>query len=88
MSWIQQGLMVLAAALALAVLAASPSQAVEQKWCAQYGRGGDGGRNCGFATFEQCRLTVSGIGGFCEINQFYTGPDKQTAPQRKKRTSR
>ena len=22
--------------------------------------------NCGFTTVEQCRLTVSGIGGFCE----------------------
>lgn len=88
MRWIQQGFMVLMAALtALAVWAPSPSQAAEQKWCAQYGPGGDGGRNCGFATFEQCRVTVSGIGGFCEINQFYTGPEQRPAPQRKKRTS-
>ena len=27
--------------------------------------------NCGFLTIEQCRATVSGIGGFCVINQFY-----------------
>jgi hypothetical protein len=42
------------------------------RWCAQYsgGRAG-GGTNCGFFTLEQCRATVSGIGGFCVINQFY-----------------
>jgi hypothetical protein len=42
------------------------------RWCAQYsgGRFG-GGTNCGFYTLEQCRATVSGIGGFCVINQFY-----------------
>jgi hypothetical protein len=27
--------------------------------------------NCGFLTLEQCRATVSGIGGFCVPNQFY-----------------
>jgi hypothetical protein len=30
-----------------------------------------GGTNCGFFTIEQCRATVSGIGGFCVPNQFY-----------------
>ena len=42
------------------------------RWCAQYsGRVGGGATNCGFFTLEQCRATVSGIGGFCVINQFY-----------------
>jgi hypothetical protein len=27
--------------------------------------------NCGFLTVEQCRATVSGMGGFCVPNQFY-----------------
>jgi Protein of unknown function (DUF3551) len=27
--------------------------------------------NCGFLTIDQCRATVSGIGGFCVPNQFY-----------------
>jgi len=40
-------------------------------WCAVYGGRGDGGTNCGFLTIEQCRATVSGIGGFCTPNQFY-----------------
>jgi hypothetical protein len=41
-------------------------------WCAVYSGGAEfGGSNCGFLTLEQCRATVSGIGGFCEPNQFY-----------------
>jgi hypothetical protein len=36
-------------------------------WCAHYGTG-FGGMNCGF--FEQCRATVSGVGGFCQANIF------------------
>jgi len=42
------------------------------RWCANYEAArGMGGQNCGFFTLEQCRATVSGIGGFCVINQFY-----------------
>lgn len=40
-------------------------------WCAVYGGRGGGGTNCGFRTWQQCMATVSGIGGFCEPNQFY-----------------
>jgi hypothetical protein len=43
-------------------------------WCAQYGGGmGGGGTNCGFSTLAQCQATVSGVGGFCVRNSFYTG---------------
>jgi hypothetical protein len=34
-------------------------------WCAHYGTGLEG-MNCGFYSFEQCRATVSGVGGFCQ----------------------
>jgi Protein of unknown function (DUF3551) len=55
---------------------AGPASADPYKWCAAYGgMGGGGGTNCGFLTLEQCRATVSGIGGSCEQNRFYTGPD-------------
>ncbi len=33
-------------------------------WCANYGGDASGSSNCGFLTLEQCRATVSGIGGF------------------------
>jgi len=62
-----------AAVLLAAAMAASPAAATEYPWCAQYGASGQGGRNCGFSTFRQCLATVSGIGGFCERNQFYQG---------------
>lgn len=66
---------------ALAVFVPGSSQADPYKWCAQYGR--DGGRNCGFLTFEQCLATISGIGGFCERNTFYTGPERPVRKPRK-----
>ena len=40
-------------------------------WCAVFSA--YAGRNRGFMTLEQCMATVSGIGGSCEPNQFYTG---------------
>jgi hypothetical protein len=43
-------------------------------WCAAYGGGQNGGgRNCGFVTYQQCMVTIRGMGGFCEPNLFYTG---------------
>ena len=63
----------LALFLALAATGGS-AQAQDYPWCAQYaGRGGAGGRNCGFTSFQQCEATVSGIGGVCERNTQYSG---------------
>jgi hypothetical protein len=65
------------AALALpAALAASSARAYERPydpypWCAVYSGDMGGASNCGFLTLQQCRATVSGVGGFCEPNQFY-----------------
>jgi len=92
MRFTRLAIIAMAALAAAATFGPSPGKAAEAKWCAQYGPGGDGPRNCGFHTFEQCMLTVSGIGGFCEINQFYTGPDqsysdKQFVPRRKKHSN-
>jgi hypothetical protein len=72
---------------ALAMLAfASPAAAIEYPWCAQYSGEDGGGRNCGFATIEQCMDTISGMGGFCEPNLFYKGAAERPAkPERKRR---
>ena len=44
------------------------------RWCADYAYGGLGGaKNCYFLTLEQCRATVSGVGGNCTPNPFFTG---------------
>lgn len=47
------------------------AEAQNYPWCAYYAGGVDGGVNCGFVTVEQCRATVSGIGGFCMPNTQY-----------------
>jgi Protein of unknown function (DUF3551) len=48
----------------------SAAAAVIYPWCAFYGRLGE---NCGFTTFQQCRATISGIGGYCGANPWYRG---------------
>ena len=57
-------------------------------WCAVYGGDAGGASNCGFTTIEQCRATVSGIGGSCEPNQFYTGDREPDRPRKRKTTKR
>jgi hypothetical protein len=46
------------------------AEAQNYPWCAHYGTGFDG-VNCGFTTYQQCMDTVSGIGGFCMLNNTY-----------------
>ena len=75
------------AAIASLPTLVTPARAeIEYPWCAQYsGDGdGDGGRNCGFSTLEQCRATVSGIGGSCEPNLFYPGSSSDTSQSKRK----
>ena len=65
--------------------AAPPHAEIYYPWCANYCCGG--GSNCGFSTIEQCRATISGIGGFCDPNPFYT-PRSQPASQLHKQDKR
>ena len=59
---------------------ASPASAIEYPWCAQYAGGpAGGGRNCAFVSYAQCMATSRGMGGFCEPNLFYTGPNDRPA---------
>jgi hypothetical protein len=51
---------------ALAALALSSMQArADGAWCSYYVQGGT---NCGFYSYEQCRANISGIGGSCQPN--------------------
>jgi len=63
---------------------AAPTQAQIYLWCAVYSGGMGGGTNCGFSTLAQCRVTVSGVGGFCDPNPFYTGPAESRAVRKRK----
>ena len=59
---------------------------IEYPWCAQYTGGEEGGgRNCGFSTLEQCRATISGIGGSCEPNLFYPRSANDISQSKRKR---
>jgi len=65
--------MIRLALVALAVAAAamiptSPSIAeAHRPWCADYGHG----VNCGFSTYEQCKMTASGTNTWCVQNPWY-----------------
>lgn len=61
--------------LAVALLAgigglSTHAQAQNYPWCAVLDMG-DWVSNCGFVTEQQCRTSVSGIGGFCMPNTTY-----------------
>ena len=79
------GLVIAVGSVISLFLMAGPAAADPYKWCAVYRIGGT---NCGFTTIEQCRASVSGVGGTCEPNQFYTGPDKTTAQRSQKQAQR
>ena len=78
---------VLASILMPVAFAQTPASAYEMPydpypWCAVYGGDAGGASNCGFLTIQQCRETISGMGGFCEPNQFYN-PHPATSRARK-----
>jgi hypothetical protein len=60
----------------------SRAEAESYPWCAVYD-GGDTSNNCGFVTVEQCRVTVSGIGGICEPNTQYQPTNSLQHPPRR-----
>jgi hypothetical protein len=56
-------------------------EAQNYPWCAVYDMG-DSSNNCGFVTRDQCMATVSGIGGFCQQNDWYHPPGGATSRHR------
>ncbi|MEZ5890779.1 MAG: DUF3551 domain-containing protein [Xanthobacteraceae bacterium] len=64
----------LAAVTAAFALDAAPARAEGYQvypWCAYYNTN-SGGSNCYFSTFEQCQAAISGVGGMCSQNPWYT----------------
>jgi hypothetical protein len=60
--------------LTLAIVAmGTPAQAQNYPWCAFY-TGPFSATNCGFATYQQCLATISGVGGYCQPNTMYRPP--------------
>jgi hypothetical protein len=57
-----------------AVAFVSHAEAQNYPWCALYMGPNAGATNCGFSTFQQCMTNVSGIGGFCQLNNLFVPP--------------
>jgi hypothetical protein len=69
----------LGVAISVAGLAAR-AEAQNYPWCAIYDVG-DAAYNCGFVSYEQCRASVSGIGGTCMLNTTYN-PNATATPRK------
>jgi len=57
-------------------------------WCLDYSGDDSFTTNCGFSTYQQCRATASGAGGFCYENPWYYAAmprGDEPPPPRKKR---
>jgi hypothetical protein len=78
----------LTASLTIAALfAAAPASAqtaYDYPWCGIYtsSQGAGGAQSCYFATYEQCRATMSGLGN-CTQSPYYRGPSEP--PRRRAR---
>ncbi len=83
MRWMCLSTIVLAT-IAAAMMTTSAAHADPYKWCAVYGGREYTATNCGFVTYQQCLNTISGIGGHCEPNQFYTGPVAHSRKSKKR----
>jgi hypothetical protein len=68
-----RAILALGAIAALGALDAAHVATAQGAWCADYS--GRGGSNCGFYTLEQCRATVSGVGGTCSPSPYVTRSD-------------
>jgi hypothetical protein len=54
--------------------AATPARAQNYPWCEYLGGADEGGRNCGFTTYQQCMASAFGNGGDCQLNPQYEPP--------------
>jgi Protein of unknown function (DUF3551) len=62
---------VIAAALLGEMQISSAQSPYSYPWCAIYGRRGGGAMSCYYTSWEQCRITMLGIGGNCIQSPYY-----------------
>jgi Protein of unknown function (DUF3551) len=75
-------LFLIAAALLGEIQAASAQSPTSYPWCSRYtGRGMGGVTSCYFTSYEQCRTTVLGIGGYCFRSPYYHSAPAKATPQ-------
>jgi hypothetical protein len=74
-------LFLLAAALLGEIPAASAQSAASYPWCAKYYKEG-APTSCYFTSYQQCKTTLSGIGGYCFESPYYHAPSTRAAKRR------
>ena len=65
-----------AVAALTALVSTSVGARADGPWCSYYVQGG---RNCGFYSYQQCQANISGIGGSCAPNPAYATPSNSRA---------
>jgi hypothetical protein len=80
-------LFLIAAALLGEIQTVSAQSPTSYPWCAKYfGSWMVGATSCYFTSYQQCRTTLSGIGGVCFKSPYYHGaPPNAPAPPRRRR---
>jgi hypothetical protein len=77
------------AALLSQIQKTEAQSAYSYPWCAVYiGKEGAGGMSCYFASYEQCRTTMSGIGGNCIQSPYYAAAVPKAAMASARRVQR
>jgi len=56
--------------ITLVTMVLTATDAAAGSWCAVYSGRKGGSENCTFSSANQCRATVSGVGGWCRPNPF------------------
>ena len=74
-------LFLIAAALLGEVPAASAQSAASYPWCAKYFKEGSP-TSCYYTSYQQCKTTLSGIGGYCFESPYYHAPSVRAAKRR------
>jgi hypothetical protein len=72
-------LLVLVAALFGEIHGALAQSPITYPWCSKSPRGGS--LSCRYTSYEQCRVTQSGLGGVCLQSPYYQGVPAKTAVQ-------
>jgi hypothetical protein len=76
----------IAAALLGEVQSASAQSPTSYPWCAKYYESWNfSSLSCYYTSYEQCRTTMSGIGGVCIHSPYFRGRPNGPVPSRRRR---
>jgi hypothetical protein len=78
-------LFMIIAALLGEIQTASAQSPTSYPWCARYYKDGTP-TSCYFTSYQQCRASVSGVGGLCFQSPYYHATPASVAPRRYRRS--